>query len=174
MRKGEIQALNWKDINFENRTIKVSKTLYAKIKGKIKDDVTITNTKNRKNRTIKMNNLLYEKLYNYKNIVMRYSDFNENWYVFGNTTYLSNTAIDREKDIAIKKSNITRITMHEFRHSHVSLLINEYIKSGQTDTAKFFLMMSDRMGHSIHVMQNVYMHLFPTMQDEIVDLLDNL
>ena len=64
--------------------------------------------------------------------------------------------------------------MHEFRHSHVSLLINEYIKSGQTDTTKFFIMMSNRLGHTIDVMQKTYMHLFPSIQDEIVDLLNNL
>lgn len=74
----------------------------------------------------------------------------------------------------IEKANVNEITMHEFRHSHVSLLINEYIKSGQTDTAKFFLMLSDRMGHTIDVMQKTYMHLFPTVQNEIVNLLDNL
>ena len=69
--------------------------------------------------------------------------------------------------------------MHEFRHSHVSLLINEYVKvskdkSMKIDTTKFFLMMSNRMGHTIQVMQETYMHLFPTIQDEIVELLDNL
>ena len=52
--------------------------------------------------------------------------------------------------------------------------INEYLKTGQTDTAKFFIMLSNRMGHSIQVMQDTYMHLFPTIQDEIVDLLNNL
>ncbi len=35
-------------------------------------------------------------------------------------------------------------------------------------------MMSQRMGHSLRVMQEVYMHLFPTAQDKIVNLLDNL
>ena len=66
------------------------------------------------------------------------------------------------------------ITIHEFRHSHVSVCINEYLKSGETDSTKFFLMMSQRMGHSLRVMQEVYMHLFPSVQNEIVDLLDNL
>ena len=66
------------------------------------------------------------------------------------------------------------ITIHEFRHSHVSICINEYLKSGETDSTKFFLMMSQRMGHSLRVMQEVYMHLFPSVQNEIVDLLDNL
>jgi len=30
------------------------------------------------------------------------------------------------------------------------------------------------MGHTIEVMQKTYMHLFPTVQDEIVNLLDDL
>ena len=38
----------------------------------------------------------------------------------------------------------------------------------------FFLIMSNRMGHTIQVMQDTYMHLFPTIPNEIVDLLDNL
>ena len=64
-------------------------------------------------------------------------------------------------------------------NSITSLLVNEYIKTSKeknmkVDTAKFFLMMSSRMGHTIEVMQSTYMHLFPTIQDEIVDLLDNL
>lgn len=35
-------------------------------------------------------------------------------------------------------------------------------------------MMSNRMGHTIQIMQKTYMHLFPTIQDEIVEILDNL
>lgn len=35
-------------------------------------------------------------------------------------------------------------------------------------------MMANRMGHSIEVMQTTYMHLFPSIQDEIEELLDEL
>jgi hypothetical protein len=53
--------------------------------------------------------------------------------------------------------------------------VNEYIKKNTTiDTAKFFLMLANRMGHSLETMQRVCMHLFPTVQDEVVDILDNL
>jgi len=172
-RKGEIQALTWKDIDFYSKIIHINKTLS---KGNKKKK---NNPKNYKNRNIKMNQLLYELLSNYKKEMMKYKDFNENWFVFGNSIYLASTSIDRNKDNAFKLSKVHRITMHEFRHSHVSLLINEYIKKSKeknmkVDTAKFFLMMSDRMGHTIEEMQKTYMHLFPTIQDEIVDLLDNL
>lgn len=169
-RKGEMQALNWNDIDFDNNEIIVNKTLSVKTK----DNFRITNTKNALNRKIKMSKIIKDELLQYKNNVMKYTDFKENWFVFGNSRFLPQTTIDNNKHKYFKLSGVKEITMHEFRHSHVSLLINEYIKSNQTDTAKFFLMMSNRMGHSIQVMQDTYMHLFPTIQDEIVDLLNNL
>ena len=121
-----------------------------------------------------MSKALKDSLLNYKKNMMKYKDFKESWFVFGNTRFLASTTIDNHKHKYFKLANIPEITCHQFRHSHVSLLINQYLKSGQTDTTKFFLMMSDRMGHSVKVMQETYMHLFPTVQNEIVDLLDNL
>ena len=44
-RRGEVQALSWKDINFEKNTIRINKTLSTKIKD---GGYKITNTKNRK------------------------------------------------------------------------------------------------------------------------------
>lgn len=169
-RKGEIVALTWNDIDFTNNEIIINKTLYDNVKGQY----TITSTKNNRNRKIKMSKTLKECLYSYKCIQERYIDFKETWFVFGSTHHLANTTINRYKHYYFDISGVNEITLHEFRHSHVSLLINEYIKSGQTDTTKFFLMMSDRMGHTIDVMQKTYMHLFPTVQNEIVNLLDNL
>lgn len=169
-RKSELQALTWNDINFNNNEITIDKIISVKTTEHYK----ITNTKNAINRKIKMSKTLRDCLLKYKNEVMKYKDYSDDWFVFGNTRFLPQTNIDRKKHEYFKLSNVKEITIHEFRHSHVSLLINEYIKSGQTDTAKFFLMVSNRMGHSIDVMQKTYMHLFPTIQDEIVDLLDNL
>lgn len=174
-RRGEIIALTWEDIDLEKNEISINKTLYEEIKGKI----SITSTKNSRNRKIKLSKKLKEQLVSYKNKVQQYTDFSEKWYVFGNTRFLPKTTIDRYKHNYFKQSGVREITMHEFRHSHVSLLINEYVKTSKekdmkVDTAKFFLMMANRMGHTIQVMQETYMHLFPTIQDEIVDILDNL
>lgn len=169
-RVGEMKALTWNDIDFSKNVISINKTLYEDVK----NTYTITSTKNNRNRKIQIPQLLKEQLFEYKKRVMQYIDYSPDWFVFGNSRYLPKTTINRYKDKYFDLSGVHRITMHEFRHSHVSLLINEYIKSGQTDTAKFFVMMSDRMGHTIDVMQRTYMHFFPTMQDEIVNLLDNL
>lgn len=174
-RKGEVQALTWKDIDLDNNTIKIYKTLSVKTT----EQYIITNTKNKINRDIKINLTLKQQLIEYKTFVQQYADFNESWFIFGNTRFLAQTSIDNNKHKYFKKASINEITIHEFRHSHVSLLINEYVKTSKVknmkvDTAKFFLMMSSRMGHSIQVMQDTYMHLFPSIQDEIIDLLDNL
>lgn len=170
MRKGEVQALTWQDIDFTNKEINVNKTLTVKTT----DVYKITSNKTSTFRKIKMSKKLIDTLLIYKNEMQKYSDFSESWFVFGGVRFLPQTSIYRYKDYYFELAKVKPITIHEFRHSHVSLLINEYLKSGQTDTAKFFLMMSDRMGHSIEVMQEVYMHLFPTVQQEIVDILDNL
>ena len=169
-RKSEIQALTWNDFDFKNNEIIINKIISVKTS----DHYKITNTKNATNRKIKMSKILKESLLEYKNEAMKYTDYSDNWFVFGCTRFLPQTTIDRKKHLYFNLAGVKEITIHEFRHSHVSLLINEYIKSGQTDTTKFFLMLSNRMGHSIEVMQKTYMHLFPTIQDEIVDLLDNL
>lgn len=173
MRKGEIQALTWKDIDLYRKSIKVDKTISFITKN---NKYKITATKNCLNREIKMSNILFEELSKYKEIVKQYKDFNESWFVFGNGDVLTDYWIEKKKDEYFELAGLKDklITIHEFRHSHVSLCINEYLKSGANDSTKFFLMMSQRMGHSLRVMQEVYLHLFPTAQDKIVDLLDNL
>ena len=176
MRKGEVQALTWKDIDFNNNQIIVNKTLSIKTKN---STYKITSTKNYINRKIMMSKTLREQLKEYKKECMKYTDYTDDWFVFGNNRFLPQITIDRYKHKYFKLANVPEITTHEFRHSHVSLLINEYIKTSREknmkiDTSKFFLMMSNRMGHSINVMQRTYLHLFPTIQDEVVDLLDNL
>ena len=168
MRLGEVLALTFNDI--KDDTIVVNKTLYTKIKG----TYTITSTKNNLNRVVKMDKSLYKQLYEYIDHMKSYTDFSNDWFLFGGSMYLPPTTINRYKHKYFELSGINEITIHEFRHSHVSLLVNQYLKSGNTDMTKFFTMMSSRLGHSVDVMQRTYMHLFPQSQDSIVDILNKL
>lgn len=174
MRKGEIQALTWNDIDLSIGNINVSKTISFMTK---KASYKITATKTSIDRDIAMSKSLIKVLKEYKEYLKNtYNDFSENWFVFGNGDVLTTYVIERHKHLYFEKANMKNeeITIHEFRHSHVSLCIHEYIKSGNKDSTKFMLMMSQRMGHSLRVMQEVYMHLFPDTQENIVNLLDNL
>ena len=166
-RLGEVLALTFNDIR--GNDIIINKTLYTKIRG----SYTITSTKNNLNRIVKMDNFLYKQLNEYINYMKQYTDFNNNWFLFGGSRYLAPTTINRYKHYYFTKANVPEITIHQFRHSHVSLLINEYLKTNQ-DKSKFFLMVSQRLGHSVSVMERTYMHLFPQTQDSIIDILNNL
>lgn len=170
MRKGEIQALTWNDIDFQKKTIYVTKTLTVKTR---QSKWKITSTKNLKNRKIDMDNNLLNIMYTYFNKIKKEKNFDSSNFVFGNDEPLKQHKIDTNKDKYFKLSGVKRITLHQFRHSHVSFLINEYVKNGQTDAAKFFIITSARMGHTIEVMQNTYLHLFDDIQKEIVDLINN-
>ena len=171
MRKGELLAIRWLDVDFERKTILVNKSISFNVScGRYK----ITPTKTSVNREIMMSNKLIEELKQYKEEVKQYGDFKEDWFVFGNGDVLKQYDIQKAKDYYFDIAKVRKITIHEFRHSHVSLCINEYLKNGGNDSTKFFIMMSQRMGHGLRVMQEVYMHLFPSVQDKIVDLLNNL
>lgn len=56
---------------------------------------------------------------------------------------------------------------------YVSLIINEAIKNN-LDMLGVFIMLSERMGHTIEVMQQVYMYLFPNIQNKVVDIINDL
>ena len=170
MRKGELQALTWNDIDFKRKEILITKTLTIKTRtARWK----VTSTKNLKNRKIDMDDNLIEILNKYYTLKKENKNFNNNHFVFGDTEPLKEHKIDLNKDKYFAISNVRRITIHEFRHSHVSFLINEYLKGKQTDTKKFFIMTSARLGHTIEVMQNTYLHLFDDIQSEIVELINN-
>ncbi len=172
MRKGELLALTWKDIDFNNQAITINKTYTDRTKDGL---YKITTTKNYQSRIIAIDNHTTEILKKWYENELK-DNFNINNFVFGRTSPISTTTMTNKKNKYFKLAGFSEpfITIHEFRHSHVSLLINEYLKNKNTDTTKFFIMMSSRMGHTIQVMQETYMHLFPDVQAPIINLLNGL
>ena len=171
VRKGEAQALNWTDILWDIDKVRINKTI-TKNTYELDDNgfhFKITNTKNRKNRTITMPPIIKKfmlELYEYYKI---FEGFNENWFVFGGYKHLPSVSIDREKEHyfdLVKKFygvDITRITNHEFRHSHASYLISE----GVSD-----VIIAKRLGDTVEVIRKVYTHLFPEVEDDVINKLN--
>ncbi|MCM3130076.1 site-specific integrase [Paenibacillus sp. MER 78] len=66
----------------------------------------------------------------------------------------------------LRKSGLPKIRLHDLRHTHASLLL----KAGIHPKA-----VSERLGHSsIMIMLDRYSHLFPTLQQEAAEKLDQL
>ncbi|MCL2838162.1 MAG: site-specific integrase [Oscillospiraceae bacterium] len=171
VRKGEAQALFWEDILWNTNQVRIIKTVTTKTdeRDEYGNRFKITNTKNRKNRTIKMpiilKNLLLELYQHYKEL----EGFNEKWFVFGGNRHLASQSIDNVKDSSFKLVKekygieINRITNHEFRHSHASYLISKGVKVE---------LIAYRLGDTVAVVLETYAHLFPEVEDVIIEELD--
>lgn len=168
IRKGELLCLTWNDIDLQNKVMIINKTLY-----KIHENAPTSN-KNNQSRQIYLNDSLVQEMACFKAKKEVYKDFSNNWYVFGDVFTLSTTTIERKKHHYFALSGVREITIHEFRHSHVSMLVNEYIKKGGKDGRSFLISVSARLGHTIPVMFKTYLHLFPNTQNDIVNMLNNL
>lgn len=155
MREGELLALSPADIDLDNKTISINRT-YQRIGGK---DV-FTSPKTRKSkRKIPIPDFLCQELSDY--IQSRYMlDTDERLFPV-TKSFLSHEMIRGCKNTAVKK-----IRIHDIRHSHASLLINQGCDA---------LMLADRLGHEkVSTTLNTYSHLFPHKQQELVHSLESL
>lgn len=155
MREGELLALSPADIDLDNKTISINRT-YQRIEGK---DV-FTSPKTRKSkRKIPLPDFLCQELSDY--IQSRYMlDADERLFPV-TKSYLSHEMIRGCKNTGVKK-----IRIHDIRHSHASLLINQGCDA---------LMLADRLGHEkVSTTLNTYSHLFPHKQQELVHSLESL
>ena len=155
MREGELLALSPADIDLDNKTISINRT-YQRIEGK---DV-FTSPKTRKSkRKIPILDFICQELSDY--IQSRYMlDADERLFPV-TKSYLSHEMIRGCKNTGVKK-----IRIHDIRHSHASLLINQGCDA---------LMLADRLGHEkVSTTLNTYSHLFPHKQQELVHSLESL
>ena len=175
-RKGEAMALHWNKVDFKNKSITFDKTLQSDIPGGVLE----TSNKTNKPRVVIMNDELYNVLLKWYENQKTYKDFNDNWYVFGGTIPLAKTTIDRKKHYYFTLSGVEEITMHQFRHSLTTILIQEYVKEQQKNNAKidkyaFLSALANRNGHTVETMMKYYATLFPdTEQSQVIDLLNKL
>lgn len=71
----------------------------------------------------------------------------------------------RKSELEIKY-NLPKIRMHDLRHSHATMLINNDIN---------IHVIAERLGHaSIHTTEEVYAHLYDEKKKQVVELLESL
>ena len=158
-RLGETLALKWSDVNMQEKSIQISKTYSKQTK-------LITTPKTRNSyRTILMPDTCYKAmliLYQYEKDII---GFSEDSFVFLMDKPLDNNNIKNIKDRCAEKADVPIIRIHDFRHSHVSLLINLGFDS--FDIAK-------RLGHTVDMVNNIYGHWFNDAQIKMVDKLNSI
>ncbi len=155
MREGELLALTAADIDLVAKQIDINKT-YQRLNGQ--DIITPPKTKKSKRR-VPIPDFLCQELQSYMNT--RYMlDPNER--LFPATKHF----LSHEMERGSKKTGVKRIRIHDIRHSHASLLINQGCDA---------LILADRLGHEkVSTTLNTYSHLFPHKQQELVSNLEQL
>ncbi|WP_203261408.1 tyrosine-type recombinase/integrase [Streptococcus uberis] len=169
MRLGEALALTWNDINFTTQTIHITKSIYI---SKGISYISTTKTKSGMRRiTIhkKLNDELKEwKKTQYKLLDNFITGDKNELQIFQNSPMVitKNATEKFYKKILKRDPNLKRIRIHDFRHSHASLLINQ---------GEDYLVVKERLGHaSITTTIDTYSHLYPSKQKDLADKLDNL
>ncbi|MFG5427846.1 tyrosine-type recombinase/integrase [Enterococcus faecalis] len=170
MRAGEMIALTWSDIDFYNQTVRINKSAKL-INGNY---VTTTPKTESSNRYITINTKITAMLKKWQEIQPKLLIDNsqnidsDKLLVFQyNEKHPSSDYYSKQikKIIAKNNLNLKPIRLHDFRHSHVALLIHNNEKN---TTIK------ERLGHSsITTTIDTYGHLYPNSQKLMSDKFDN-
>lgn len=165
LRRGEAIALNWTDVNFKNETISITKTFSPKELGRhAKPTPPKTKSSCRNIKLPKRTLDLLKQLYKNESKI---DNFSKEMYVFNMESLpLTESSIKRKKDKYCKWADLKQITVHDFRHSHASLLINKGAN---------IRLVANRLGHSdIEMTLNTYTHMFHDSEQSLIDILDKI
>jgi integrase len=173
LRIGEMIALKWSDIDFENQTLRVIKTYYNPTNNKSKYTLLTPKTVG-SIRTITLDPLLIKMLEIHKDEQRKIMKENKPFYNDSGFIFATNEGYPKTiKHLAIrmqrilKKTKINKqVTPHSFRHTHTSLLIeaNVHIKEIQ-----------ERLGHSdINTTMDIYAHMTKNIKKEASNKFGNL
>lgn len=162
MRKGEINALKWTDLDGD--VLHVRRSVAQKIKGK---DLVETPPKNRTSfRDVQAPAPLMEILKEHKLRQSQADNFSENFRICGGISCLKDTSIENKNKKFAETAGLHHIRIHDFRHSHASLLANEGINIQE---------IAKRLGHSnIEMTWNTYSHLYPRENERAMKILNKI
>ena len=154
LRVGEMLALTPADIDEKKHLLKITKT-YARHN---RQDIISTPKTENSVRNVAMPDFLFAEVMDY----IRTSELKKNDRLVPHCSDF----LKYHLQCGCKKSGIRQIRIHDIRHSHVSLLINQ----GFTADA-----IAERVGHKhISTTMNVYAHLFPNRQEMLVEALEKI
>ncbi len=162
MRKGEINALRWSDI--ENNVIHIRRSVAQKIKGK---SIIETPPKNKSSyRDVQMPSVLIKVLNEHLTRQQNQKGFSPEFRVCGGVDCLRDTSIENRNKQFAELASLPHIRIHDFRHSHASLLVNNGINIQEV---------ARRLGHSkVEITWNTYSHLYPREEEKAISVLESI
>lgn len=154
LRCGEALALTPADIDFEKKVIHITKTFH-RMRGK--DVITSPKTSN-SIRTVPIPNFLCDQIREYIDGAHKKKNASR-------LIPLANTSIRVSLNQECERAGVKQIRVHDIRHSHVSLLIELGFPT---------MLIAERIGDTVDMVNNIYGHLYPNRHEEVADTLQAL
>ncbi len=172
MRRGELLALKWSDVDYKNKTITIQENLVRG--GETGNELFLKEPKSEDGtRTIPISDNILALLKKHKirqneNKLKFGKYYKKSDYMFTRETGdLINPAVfSREFKEFLEKNNLKKIRLHDLRHTSATLMLQSKVPA---KTA------SERLGHSnIHITLDLYSHVLKDMKKEVSDVLDDI
>lgn len=160
LRKGEMNALKWSDL--EGNILHVRRSICQKVKGYEE-----TPPKNESSyRDVKLPKNAMDVINEHRALFEQTGRFTEDWRLCGGIKPISDTNIESHNTQYAQLAGLPHITVHEFRHSHATMLINIGVNP---------LVVKERLGHKdIKTTMNTYGHLYPSTEEQTLKKLESL
>lgn len=149
-RRGEVLALRWKDIDFENNIIKIKQNKVRTVSG-----TTFKDTKNKRSREFVAPEVLMKRLKEFYNN----QDKEELLFNIYPSTY------SRNWSKFVKENNLKYITLHDLRHTNGSLLASKGVD---------IVTIAKRLGHLPATASAYYLHAVSEEDKKASQKLDEL
>ena len=96
----------------------------------------------------------------------QYKNFSEDFRVCGGEKCLRDSSLDKRNIKYAEGAELHHSRIHDFRHSHASLLANEGINIQEV---------ARRLGHSdVNMTWNTYSHLYPREEERALKILNEI
>lgn len=169
MRQGEIAALKWKNVNFENGFISVTHNMQ-----RIENRYELKKPKTAKSkRSIAMMDLTIKELKKHKTfqkelLLSMGKHLDDDNFICcwdDGSPYTPHYISDNFRKY-VSKLQYPKIRFHDLRHTHATMLLSKGVNPK---------IVSERLGHStVSITLDTYSHVLPNMQKEAVKKLNNL
>ena len=163
MRQGEILGLQWEDLDFENREIRVIHNLsrcaeFDENKNKTYSTKIVTPKSSNSIRTIPMNDTVYNMLINKErkcNIV----------FPSKNNTYICDNNLLKEWQHQLNKCGLRYRKFHDLRHTFATIMLSKGCD---------LITLKELMGHSSIQITEIYLESIPKIKTETIKNMDTI
>jgi integrase len=169
LRRGEALGLQWKDIDFENKTIQINRSLLPTENGLIFHDPKTEGS----NRIIVVSNtiinmLLVAKEQQEKSKKLLGEAYNDIDLVtcWDDGSPINPTTFSQSFGRTLKRNKLPHIRFHDLRHTNATMMLKQKVSAKVA---------SERLGHStIGITLDLYSHVLKEMQEEAAEKLESV